>query len=44
MVGAIAQKFDNIILSEQFAGFTIEAKKRLSEKVLINLTNYLENK
>lgn len=37
-------KFDNIILSQQFAGFTLEAKKRLSEKVLINLTNYLENK
>jgi phosphoglycerate dehydrogenase-like enzyme len=37
-------KFENIILSEQFAGFTLEAKKRLSEKVLINLTNYLENK
>ena len=37
-------KFDNIILSQQFAGFTLEAKKRLSEKVLINLTNYLEKK
>jgi phosphoglycerate dehydrogenase-like enzyme len=37
-------KFENIILSEQFAGFTLEAKKRLSEKVLINLTTYLENK
>jgi phosphoglycerate dehydrogenase-like enzyme len=36
--------FHNIILSNQFAGFTLEAKKRLSEKVLVNLTNYLENK
>lgn len=42
--GSEFSKFDNIILSEQFAGFTLEAKKRLSEKVLINLTNYLENK
>ncbi|MFM2266726.1 MAG: hypothetical protein RL757_166 [Bacteroidota bacterium] len=37
-------KYDNIILSEQFAGFTVEAKKRLSEKVLENLTNFLESK
>jgi lactate dehydrogenase-like 2-hydroxyacid dehydrogenase len=35
-------KHDNIIVSDQFAGFTKEAKKRLSQKVLINLTNYLE--
>jgi lactate dehydrogenase-like 2-hydroxyacid dehydrogenase len=34
-------KQKNIILSNQFAGFTLEAKKRLSEKVLGNLTNYL---
>jgi lactate dehydrogenase-like 2-hydroxyacid dehydrogenase len=37
-------EYDNIIISDQFAGFTSEAKKRLSEKVLANLTNYLENK
>jgi phosphoglycerate dehydrogenase-like enzyme len=37
-------KYENIITTEQFAGFTLEAKKRLSEKVLTNLTNYLENK
>jgi lactate dehydrogenase-like 2-hydroxyacid dehydrogenase len=37
-------KYDNIILSEQLAGFTSEAKKRLSEKVVNNLTNYLEKK
>jgi phosphoglycerate dehydrogenase-like enzyme len=37
-------KYENIITTEQFAGFTVEAKKRLSEKVLTNLTNYLENK
>ncbi len=37
-------KYDNVILSTQFAGFTSEAKKRLSEKVFNNLTNYLERK
>ncbi len=35
-------KFSNIILSDQIAGFTSEAKKRLSEKVLLNLTGFLE--
>jgi len=34
--------YSNIISSEQFSGFTIEAKKRLSQKVLLNLTTYLE--
>jgi len=33
---------DHIISTEQFSGFTIEAKKRLSQKVLCNLTTYLE--
>jgi lactate dehydrogenase-like 2-hydroxyacid dehydrogenase len=37
-------EYQNIITTDQFAGFTIEAKKRLSEKVLANLTNYLEHK
>jgi lactate dehydrogenase-like 2-hydroxyacid dehydrogenase len=43
-VGEFANEFSkqkNIILSDQFAGFTLEAKKRLSEKVLANLINYL---
>ena len=35
------QKNDNVIISEQFAGFTVEAKQRLSEKVLANLENHL---
>jgi phosphoglycerate dehydrogenase-like enzyme len=39
--GSEFSTFHNIILSDQFAGFTLEAKKRLSEKVLINLINYL---
>jgi phosphoglycerate dehydrogenase-like enzyme len=34
-------KHKNIIMSDQFAGFTLEAKERLSEKVLSNLINYL---
>jgi len=33
---------DHIISTEQFSGFTIEAKKRLSQKVLCNLTTYQE--
>ncbi len=37
-------KYENIITAEQFAGFTFEAKKRLSEKVLANLENYLAKK
>ena len=36
--------YSNIISSEQFSGFTIEAKKRLSQKVLLNLTTYLEKR
>jgi phosphoglycerate dehydrogenase-like enzyme len=35
-------EYENIITSDQFAGFTLEAKKRLSEKVLANLKNFLE--
>jgi len=35
------RKFDNVILSDQSAGFTIEAKERLSEKVFNNLTDFL---
>jgi lactate dehydrogenase-like 2-hydroxyacid dehydrogenase len=35
------RKFDNVILSDQSAGFTNEAKERLSEKVLNNLTQFL---
>ena len=34
--------YGNIIQSDQFSGFTTEAKKRLSQKVLLNLTTYLE--
>lgn len=34
--------YSNIIISEQFSGFTVEAKKRLSQKVLRYLTTYLE--
>ncbi len=34
--------YGNIILSDQFSGFTTEAKKRLSQKVLFNLTTYLD--
>ena len=44
--GACAEEFadyGNIILSDQFSGFTTEAKKRLSQKVLLNLTTYLNN-
>jgi phosphoglycerate dehydrogenase-like enzyme len=33
--------YDNIITTYQFAGFTLEAKKRLSEKVLANLMDFL---
>ncbi|KIO75663.1 dihydrofolate reductase [Pedobacter lusitanus] len=45
-VGDFMQEFtgrDNIILSDQFGGFTFEAKQRLSEKVLANLADYLKN-
>jgi len=35
------RKLDNVILSGQSAGFTTEAKERLSEKVLNNLTTFL---
>ncbi|QNK63260.1 dihydrofolate reductase [Pedobacter sp. PAMC26386] len=46
-VGYFAHEFaahDNIILSDQFGGFTLEAKQRLSEKVLANMIDYLNNK
>ena len=36
--------YSNIISSEQYSGFTIEAKKRLSQKVLLNLTTYLDKR
>ena len=35
------RQFDNVILSEQYAGFTVEAKHRLSEKILENLMMFL---
>ncbi len=38
------QHIENIILSDSSAGFTIEAKQRLSEKVLDNLVSYLSEK
>ena len=34
-------KYPNIILSEKSSGFTLEAKARLSEKVLENIQSYL---
>jgi len=43
--GNFASEFadqSNIILSDQSSGFTAEAKKRLSQKVLLYLTSYLE--
>ncbi|MBB6269894.1 hypothetical protein HDF26_000321 [Pedobacter cryoconitis] len=46
-VGDFVEEFtghDHIILSDQFGGFTFEAKQRLSEKVLANLTNFLNSK
>ena len=41
--GSEFAKHENIIISDQFAGFTLEARKRLSEKVLSNMEKYLEN-
>ena len=35
------RQLDNVILSDQSAGFTVEAKERLSEKVFNNLTDFL---
>lgn len=35
------RKYENVILSDQSAGFTNEAKERLSEKVLNNLIEFL---
>ena len=43
-VGDFVEEFsghDNIILSDQFGGFTFEAKQRLSEKVLSNMKGFL---
>jgi len=37
-----SDNYSNIIISEQFSGFTVEARKRLSQKVLRYLTTYLE--
>ena len=34
------RQLDNVIVSEQYAGFTVEAKQRPSEKVLGNLTGF----
>jgi lactate dehydrogenase-like 2-hydroxyacid dehydrogenase len=42
--GSEFSKYENIITTEQFAGFTLEAKKRLSKKVLTNLRNFLLGK
>ena len=35
------RQLDNVIVSDQYAGFIVEAKQRLSEKVLENLTAFL---
>ena len=35
------RQLDNAIVSDQYAGFTVEAKHRLSEKVLENVTAFL---
>jgi len=35
------RKLDNVIVSEQYAGFTVDAKQRLSEKVLENVRTFL---
>jgi phosphoglycerate dehydrogenase-like enzyme len=42
--GTEFSEYENIITTDQFAGFTLEAKKRLSEKVLANLMDYLAGK
>lgn len=34
-------KYPNIIISERSSGFTLEAKSRLSEKVLVNIQGFL---
>ena len=46
-VGAFSDEFrqlDHVIVSDQYAGFTVEAKQRLSEKVLENLVAFLAKK
>jgi len=35
------QRLENVIIHDQYAGFTIEAQQRLSEKVLMNLVAFL---
>ena len=37
-------KYPNIIISDRSSGFTLEAQSRLSEKVLDNMKEFLENK
>ena len=37
------RQLGNVIVSKQFAGFSVEAKHRLSEKVLKNLMAFLAN-
>ncbi len=37
-------KYPNIIISDRSSGFTLEAQSRLSEKVLANMQNFLENR
>ena len=36
------QQLENVIVYDQYAGFTVEAKQRLSEKVLRNLKSFLK--
>jgi len=36
-------KYQNIIISERSSGFTLEAKSRLSEKVLDNINGFLSD-
>ncbi len=42
--GSEFSQHENIITTDQFAGFTFEAKKRLSEKVYANLMNFLADR
>ncbi len=43
-LGSEFSQYENIIITDQFAGFTLEAKKRLSEKVYANLMNFLADR
>lgn len=38
------QQLENVIVHDQYAGFTAEARQRLSEKVLENLVEFLDGK